>query len=86
MTALSLAMMVLVVVAALGFAFSNGFHDTFDLISTAVSTGAAPPHVAIGVAALLNFAGAFIGIEVASTIARDIVDASAIAPDAVSPA
>ena len=42
--------MVLVVAGALGFAFSNGFHDTFDLISTAVSTGAAPPQVAIAVA------------------------------------
>jgi PiT family inorganic phosphate transporter len=75
--------MVLVVVAALAFAFSNGFHDTFDLISTAVSTGAAAPRVAIAAAALLNFAGAFIGIEVASTIARDVVDALAIAPGAV---
>ncbi len=75
--------MVLVVVAALAFAFGNGFHDTFDVISTAVSTGAAPPHVAIAAAALLNFAGAFLGVEVASTIARDIVHATAIAPNAV---
>jgi inorganic phosphate transporter, PiT family len=75
--------MVLVVVAALAFAFSNGFHDTFDVISTAVSTGAAPPQVAIAAAALLNFAGAFAGVEVASTIARDVVHASAIAPNAV---
>ena len=75
--------MVLVVVAALAFAFSNGFHDTFDVISTAVSSGAAPPHAAIAAAALLNFAGAFIGVEVASTIARDVVQATAIAPNAV---
>jgi PiT family inorganic phosphate transporter len=75
--------MVLVVLAALAFAFSNGFHDTFDVISTAVSTGAAPPQAAIAVAAVLNFAGALIGVEVASTIARDVVDASAIAPGAV---
>ncbi len=75
--------MVLVVVAALAFAFSNGFHDTFDVISTAISTGAAPPHAAIAVAALLNLAGAFVGVEVASTIARDIVHAMAIQPDAV---
>jgi inorganic phosphate transporter, PiT family len=75
--------MVLVVAAALAFAFSNGFHDTFDVISTAVSTGAAPPQAAIAAAAALNFAGAFIGVEVASTIARDVVDAMAIAPSAV---
>lgn len=77
------AAMVLVVAAALAFAFSNGFHDTLDLISTAVSTGAAPPQVAIAAAALLNFAGAFAGVAVAATIAHDIVDALAISPDAV---
>jgi PiT family inorganic phosphate transporter len=72
--------LVLVVVAALAFAFSNGFHDTFDLISTAVSTGAASPQAAIAATALLNFAGAFISVAVAATIAHDVVHASAIAP------
>jgi PiT family inorganic phosphate transporter len=72
--------MVLVVAAALAFAFSNGFHDTFDLISTAVSTRAAPPRAAIAAAALLNFAGAFISVAVAATIAHDVVEAASIAP------
>jgi inorganic phosphate transporter, PiT family len=72
--------MVLVVAAALGFAFTNGFHDTFDVIATALSTGAAPPGVAIAAAALLNFAGAFISVGVAATIAQDVVDAGSIAP------
>ena len=75
--------MVLVVVAALGFGFSNGFHDTFDVISTAVSTGAAPPQVAIAVAALLNFAGAFVSVAVAATVAHDVVEAAAITPSVV---
>ncbi|HEX5375587.1 MAG TPA: anion permease [Solirubrobacterales bacterium] len=75
--------MVLAVVAALCFAFSNGFHDTFDVISTAVSTGAAAPQVAIAVAALLNFAGAFISVAVAATVAGDVVDAAAITPTVV---
>ena len=61
--------MVVAVVAALVFGFSNGFNDTFDVISTAVSTGAVPPGAAIAAAALLNFAGAFISIEVATTFA-----------------
>jgi len=74
------AVMVVAVVAALVFGFSNGFNDTFDVISTAVSTGAVPPGAAIAAAAVLNFAGAFISIEVASTIARDVVDAGAIEP------
>ncbi len=75
--------MVLVVAAALGFAFSNGFHDTFDVISTALSTGAAPPGAAIAAAALLNFAGAFISVGVAATIAHDVVHAGSISPDVV---
>jgi PiT family inorganic phosphate transporter len=70
----------LVVVAAVGFAFSNGFHDTFDLISTAVSTGAVPPRAAIAAAALLNFAGAFVSVAVAATIAHDVVHSASIAP------
>jgi PiT family inorganic phosphate transporter len=72
--------MVLVVAAALAFAFSNGFHDTFDLIATVVSTRSVPPQAAIAAAAALNFGGAFIGVAVAATIAQDVVDAGAIAP------
>jgi inorganic phosphate transporter, PiT family len=72
--------LVLAVVAALVFAFTNGFHDTFDQISTLVSTRASSPQPAVAAAALLNFAGAFVGVAVASTIARDIVEAGAIAP------
>jgi inorganic phosphate transporter, PiT family len=75
--------MVLVVAAALVFAFSNGFHDTFDLISTAVSTGAAPPQAAIAAVALLNFAGAFVSVAVAATIASDVIDVGAIDPEVV---
>lgn len=75
--------MVLVVIAALAFAFSNGFHDTFDLISTAVSTGAAPPLVAIAAAAVLNFGGAFISVAVAATIVGDVVEVDAITPTVV---
>jgi PiT family inorganic phosphate transporter len=73
----------IVIAVALGFGFINGFHDTFDVISTAISTGAAPPQVAIAVAALLNFAGAFISVGVAATIAHDLVDAAAITPTVV---
>jgi Phosphate/sulphate permeases len=75
--------LVIVVGMAIVFGFTNGFHDTFDVISTAVSTGAAPPQVAIVAAALLNFAGAFLSIEVATTVARDVVDATAITPTVV---
>jgi PiT family inorganic phosphate transporter len=73
----------IVIASALAFGFTNGFHDTADLIGTAVSTGAAPPQVAIVFAALLNFAGAFISVEVARTIAGDVVDAGLITPAVV---
>jgi inorganic phosphate transporter, PiT family len=72
--------MVLVVAAALAFAFTNGFHDTFEVVSTALSSGGAPPGAAVAIAALLNFAGAFISVGVAATIAHDVVDAAALAP------
>ncbi|MFI5028095.1 MAG: inorganic phosphate transporter [Solirubrobacterales bacterium] len=75
--------MVVAICAALAFAFTNGFHDTFDVISTAVSTGAAPPQVAISVAALLNFAGACISVGVAATIAHQVVEVGAITPGVV---
>jgi inorganic phosphate transporter, PiT family len=75
--------MVLVVGAALAFGFSNGFHDTFDVVSTAISTRAASPQVAIAVAAALNFAGAFISVAVATTVASHVIDAAAITPAVV---
>lgn len=73
----------IVIASALAFGFTNGFHDTSDLVGTAVSTGAAPPQVAIALAALLNFAGAFISVEVARTIAADMIDAGLITPAVV---
>jgi inorganic phosphate transporter, PiT family len=75
--------MVVAICAALAFSFSNGFHDTFDVIATAVSTGASTPQVAITAAALLNFAGAFISVAVAGTIAHHVVEVAAITPGVV---
>ncbi|HNG55891.1 MAG TPA: inorganic phosphate transporter, partial [Solirubrobacterales bacterium] len=70
--------LVIVVVSALAFDFTNGFHDTANVVATSISTGAASPKAAIAFAAILNFIGAFISIEVAATIASDVVDQSAI--------
>jgi len=75
--------LVIVVGTALAFDFTNGFHDTANVVATSISTGAARPQVAIGLAALLNFAGAFISISVAATVAKDVIDPSVITPTVV---
>jgi inorganic phosphate transporter, PiT family len=72
--------LVLVVVTALAFDFTNGFHDTANAMATSIATKALKPKVAVGLAGLLNFVGAFISLKVAATIAKDIVDPKAITP------
>jgi len=75
--------LVIVVATALAFDFTNGFHDTANVVATSISTGAARPQVAIGFASLLNFIGAFISISVAATVAKDVVNAEVITPTIV---
>jgi inorganic phosphate transporter, PiT family len=75
--------LVIVVGTALAFDFTNGFHDTANVVATSISTGAARPSVAIAIASLLNFVGAFISISVAATVANDVVDAAVITPTIV---
>src|SRR5918996_1031394 len=69
---------IIVVATALVFDFTNGFHDTANVVATSISTRAMSPRIAVGFAAVLNFAGAFISLEVAATIAEDVVDPLAI--------
>ena len=66
-------LLVAVVVVALFFDFTNGFHDTANAIATSVSTRAVSPRLAVLGAAVLNFLGAFVSIEVAATVAKGIV-------------
>ena len=77
--------LVLVVVTALAFDFTNGFHDTANAMATSIATKALRPKVAVGLAALLNFVGAFISLKVAATIAEDIVDPTRSRPRSSSP-
>jgi PiT family inorganic phosphate transporter len=70
----------LVVAAGVSFDFTNGFHDTANAMATTIATGALPPKVAVGIAAVLNFLGAFISLSVAATVAEGIVEAGAITP------
>src|SRR3954465_7670 len=71
-------LLVLVVGTALAFDFTNGFHDTANVVATSISTRALPPRIAVGFAAILNFVGAFLSLKVAATIAGGIVDAADI--------
>ncbi len=72
-----------VVAVALFFDFTNGFHDTANSIATSVSTRALSPRAAVLMSAVLNFAGAFVSLKVAATIARGIVDQDVITLDIV---
>jgi inorganic phosphate transporter, PiT family len=70
--------LVAVIVVALFFDFTNGFHDTANAIATSVSTRALTPRTAVLLAAILNFAGAFVSFAVAATIATGIVNPEVI--------
>ena len=68
------AILVLVVITALAFDFTNGFHDTGNAMATSIATGALPPRVAVALSGLLNLVGAFLSLAVAATIASGLVD------------
>lgn len=69
---LTLALVIAVVAIALFFDFTNGFHDAANAIATSVSTRALTPRLALIMAAVLNFVGSLLGVEVAKTI-KDIL-------------
>src|SRR5213075_1913285 len=67
-------LLVLVIVVALAFDFTNGFHDTANYVATWVGTRALSPRPAVLVSAAANLAGAFVTTAVASTIGKGIID------------
>src|SRR5687767_2764924 len=69
---MELAIIIAVVVVALVFDYTNGFHDAANAIATSVSTGALTPKVALAMAAVMNFVGAFLGQKVAHTVSDTI--------------
>lgn len=69
---MDLAIVITVVVVALVFDYTNGFHDAANAIATSVSTRALTPRVALILAAVMNFVGAFLGQEVANTVGKVI--------------
>jgi len=68
----------LVVITALAFDFTNGFHDTGNAMATSIATGALPPKVAVALSGVLNLVGAFLSFSVAATIANGLVSTSAV--------
>jgi PiT family inorganic phosphate transporter len=76
-------LLVVTVVVALIFDFTNGFHDTANAVATSVSTRALSPRLAVMVAAVANLAGAFVTTAVASTIGKGIIDSNLATPKTV---
>jgi inorganic phosphate transporter, PiT family len=72
-----------VIVTALVFDFTCGFHEASDAVATSVATGALKPHIAITVGAVGNLIGAFLSIKIALTISNGIVDDTKITPTVV---
>ena len=71
----------LVIVLALFFDFTNGFHDTANAMATPIATGALKPKTAVALAAILNLVGAFLSTEVAKTISGGIIREDQISGD-----
>ncbi|MFJ4280541.1 anion permease [Streptomyces massasporeus] len=77
---MELTLVVLIIIVGLTFDFTNGFHDAANAIATSISTRALTPRVALAMAAVMNFCGAFLGTGVAQTVGSGIIEA----PEATS--
>src|SRR6476661_7375951 len=76
----TLFVVALVILTALVFDFTNGFHDSANAMATSVATGALRPRTAVVIAAVLNVVGAFLSTEVAKTISGGIVNDALVTP------
>jgi inorganic phosphate transporter, PiT family len=80
---IALVVLVVVVVTALAFDFTNGFHDTANAVATTIATGALRPRTAVLLAGVLNLVGAFLSVQVAKTISSGLVDETKITPTVI---
>lgn len=71
---IQLFLLIIVVITALAFDFTNGFHDTGNAMATSIASGALKPKVAVALSAVLNLVGAFMSTAVAATIAKGLID------------
>ncbi|MCE1177816.1 MAG: inorganic phosphate transporter [Micrococcales bacterium] len=69
----ALIILTLVIITALAFDFTNGFHDTGNAMATSIATGALKPKTAVALSAVLNLVGAFLSVEVALTVTNAVI-------------
>ena len=70
----SFLLVALIIVVALAFDYTNGFHDAANAIATSIATKAMRARTALLVAAFGNLVGAFISEGVAKTVGKGIID------------
>jgi PiT family inorganic phosphate transporter len=80
---LQMFLLIVVVITALAFDVTNGFHDTGNAMATSIASGALAPRTAVAFSAALNLLGAFLSTTVAATIAKDLVDARLVTLEVV---
>ncbi|WP_082992866.1 inorganic phosphate transporter [Mycobacterium sp. 1245111.1] len=80
---LQLFLLIIVVITALAFDFTNGFHDTANAMATSIASGALKPKTAVTLSAVLNLLGAFLSTAVAGTIAKNLIDGHLVKPDLI---
>jgi PiT family inorganic phosphate transporter len=80
---IQLFLLIIVVVTALAFDFTNGFHDTANAMATSIASGALKPKQAVALSAVLNLRGAFLSTTVAATIAKGLIDSSVVSLELV---
>ena len=68
-----MVILLLLIATALAFDFTNGFHDTGNAMATSIATGALRPKTAVTLAGVLNLVGAFLSVEVAATVTKDVL-------------
>lgn len=72
------SVLIAIIVIALFFEFTNGFHDAANVVATPIATKSLTPYQAIALAAFFNFLGAFFGTAVAATISKGLVDTNVV--------
>ncbi|WP_234360502.1 inorganic phosphate transporter, partial [Francisella tularensis] len=72
------SVLIAIIVIALFFEFTNGFHDAANVVATPIATKSLTPYQAIALAAFFNFLGAFFGTAVAATISKGLIDTNVV--------